>query len=79
MSNFVFGFSLLILLIQSPGEEDYYEEEDGQEADITLLTSLADAQRKRREQAAYQQLQAGGKVHCYHCCYHNIMQKSNSL
>ena len=65
---------LFIFFVQSPGEEGYYEEEDGQEADITLLASLADAQRRQREKAAYQQLKAGGKV----VDNHDIMQKSNS-
>ncbi len=45
--------------MQRPGEEDH--EDDEEEVDQgTLLTSLADAQARQREKAAYEQLKAGG-------------------
>ena len=51
----------LIPIEKKPGEEDDEEEED-QEDQGTLLTSLADAQTRQREKAAYEQLKAGGTI-----------------
>lgn len=51
------------VLSQRPGDDDYDEEEDEMEEQGTLLTSLADAQARQREKAAYEQLKAGGLYH----------------
>ena len=69
------SFVIAYFFIQGPGEEDYYEEEDGQDADMTLLASLADAQRRQRENAAYQQLKAGGEL----VDNHDIIQSKVNL
>ena len=52
--------SCICSIFKRPGDEDYDEEEDELEESGTLLTSLADAQARQREKAAYEQLKAGG-------------------
>ena len=48
--------------LKRPGDEDYEEDEDEMQESGTLLTSLADAQTRQREKAAYEQLKAGGLI-----------------
>ena len=61
----------LIPIEKKPGEEDDEEEED-QEDQGTLLTSLADAQTRQREKAAYEQLKAGGTILFFQASFSKI-------